>query len=145
MKNKLRSIVGLLLVVAMVFSLAACGSKQEEQEETPEFVYVADFQPIKNDSESSMRPRFFTDDGFYTMCYEKVGENRPEGAVPTYQGEFDVYGYLLYFVSNDGAIRKLDGYETLAAPSDEEDRLNYDSGSNITCLLGGENGTLVVV
>lgn len=98
MKRKLTTkITAMLLVLVMAVSLCACGSSSADKngsktgtEETPAYVYSADFQTILTGSERSFEPRGFTANGLYATSYEKVGEDIPEGATVEYEGQYDV-------------------------------------------------------
>ena len=148
MKKKLKSLLAVFLLAAMVLSLAACGNRQEEnqnkQEETSEYVYQASYESRGTDS-SQLEAAVYVDDGYYASAYEKIGEREPEeGEVAEYEGQFDIYGYKIYFVSNDGKKKEL-AYKPLPAPEDTENRLNYYSGSNLQRLLPGEDGNLIAI
>lgn len=148
MNKKLKSLLALLLLAAMLLSLSACGKKQDEdqnnQETVPEYVYRASFESLGSDSRQ-LDPSVYTDEGYYALSYEKIGEREPnEGEVAEYEGQFDVYGYKVFFVSNDGKKTELD-YEPLPVPEKTEEYLNYYSGSSIQRLLPGENGNLIAI
>lgn len=100
MKHKIRSTAALLLALCMALSLAGCGDNGGSTSEkpadggtaqTPEYVYTASFTTLFKNSEDFPSPKAVTGDGFYTVAREKVGENIPEGAVPDYEGQFDVF------------------------------------------------------
>ena len=73
MRKNMRSFLCLLLVLAMVLSLAACGQKQEENqektektEEHPDTVYT--YESLKLDNKllpNGITPMAYTDQGFY--------------------------------------------------------------------------------
>ena len=146
MNKKLQSALLFLLAFAMLFSLAACGKQEVKPEETPapEYVYQASYQAMDGDVQS-MSPRIYTDEGFYATAYMKIGENKPEGAVAEYEGQFDVYGYKLYFVSNDGTARELSDYEPLPVMENTEDYMDFGSGSDLNGLLLDNDGRLVAI
>ena len=154
MKKKLRSILCLLLALAMALSLAACGSKESKTDqpgetaapETPEFVYTAGYTPLKAGDSNSLSPQVYTDDGFYAASYEKVGERElHEGETLQYEGQLDLYGSRLYFVSNKGEVKLLEGYEPLPSPEDTEGRTAYNSGSGVDTLRLNAEGKLIAV
>ena len=91
MKN-MKKMIAMLMALTMMFALVACGSKEEkkEAEETPEYVYASKYTTIAENSETYLNPRAFTDSGFYSTSYEKVGENIPEGV--TNIGIYTFYG-----------------------------------------------------
>lgn len=152
MKRKLRSLLGLVLALAMLLSLAACGSKTEEnntkqEEEHPEMVYAAESLALNaSELRDGISPAAYTDEGFYGLSYGKIGEQEiPEGVVPEYEGEYDIYGYRIYFVGYDGSVRQLKGYTPMDAPEDPGDMLEWYSGSNLNSLFAEESGDLIAV
>ena len=116
MKNRARRILALLLVAVMALGLAACGKSggdsgkpgQTEQEQHPEFAYVAEYKTILKDQENGYSPRAYTDDGFYAISWEKISSEIPEGVTPEYEGQYDVYGSFIYFVDFSGKAEKLE-------------------------------------
>ena len=85
MRKNMRSFLCLLLVLAMVLSLAACGQKQEENqektektEEHPDTVYT--YESLKLDNKilpNGITPMAYTDQGFYGQVYAEVVAPRP--------------------------------------------------------------------
>ena len=85
MRKNMRSFLCLLLVLAMVLSLAACGQKQEENqektektEEHPDTVYT--YESLKLDNKllpNGITPMAYTDQGFYGQVYDEVVVPRP--------------------------------------------------------------------
>ena len=125
--KKFRSVICLLLVLVMALGLAACGSqssegskesgevkggeKKEEAAGKEEMVYVAEFTPVDVPEEVYLNPRCYTADGFYATSYEKTGERElAEGEELEYEGQLDIYANVLYFVSREGKLTKLDKY-----------------------------------
>ena len=92
MRKNVRSLLCLLLVLAMVLSLAACGQMQEQNqektdapEEHPDTVYT--YESLKLDNKilpNGITPMVYTDEGFYGQVYDEVVAPRPlmaDGAV----------------------------------------------------------------
>ena len=85
MRKNMRSFLCLLLVLAMVLSLAACGKKQEENQEKPEKTEehpdtVYTYESLKLDSKllpNGITPMAYTDQGFYGQVYDEVVVPRP--------------------------------------------------------------------
>ena len=144
MKNRLKSLLALLLAAVMVLSLAACGKsedgsgdKEDGDEEHPEFAYTAVFDKIASDQDVSLYPRVYTEDGFYSTSYEKIGNNTPEGVTPEYEGQYDVYGSFLYFVGFDGKVEKLANYQRMEPPANDGDYKDCSDGDPVQVLERG--------
>ena len=58
-------------------------------------------------------------------CWEKIGEEIPEGVTPEYEGQYDVYGMHLYSIGLDGSTQLLEGYQPLEV---EGDGSTYNNG-----------------
>lgn len=151
MKNRLKSLLSLLLAAAMMLSLAACGKsgdgsedKDKADEDHPEFAYTAVFEKIAGEQEVSLYPRAYTEDGFYSTSYEKIGNNTPEGVTPEYEGQYDVYGSFLYFVSFDGKVEKLENYQRLEPPANDGNYKDFNSSSDVNGICVSDDGKLVV-
>ena len=153
MKKSIRALLCLTLALAMALSLAACGQTSAPAEENKDseatvtdYVYKADFTPIEAVEDTYFNPCAFTPDGFYASSYEKVGERELyEGEKLEYDGQLDVYGPGLYFISNDGKVKKLDAYQPLPTPEDSEDRTNYSSGSDLMVVGLNDSGELTAI
>lgn len=124
MKN-IKRLTAALLALTMALSLAACGGsgatnggsgKPNADEETPAYVYNADFNEIISGSERYLNPRFYTDNGFYAASYEKVGEREhAEDETASYEGEYDIYQNKLFFVDYSGSVSELVNYKPMGA------------------------------
>lgn len=157
MKHTMRVMLCLLLAFAMLASFSACGSKSpaantdtaaEDKTEAKEdrMVYVAEFQPVKTRIENGISPVAYTEDGFYAQSWEKIGQREiPKDAVMRYEGEYDIYGSVLYYIKLDGTAQKLEGYSGIAIPEDTEDRMDYFGSSSLSKLFINEDGTLTSV
>ena len=155
MNKTIKALLCLCLALSMVLSFAACGSKSEtpagdqpEAEATPsdKLVYAAEFLKVDNTTENGYQPMCYTADGFYAQSWEKTGEREiPEDAIIQYEGQYDIYGSALYFVSYDGKVRRLDAYTGAAVPEDTKDRMDYFGNSNISQLLVNDDGTLTAL
>ena len=152
MKDRLKSLLALLLAAVMALSLAACGKsedgsgdKDSQDESDPEFAYVAEYTELAKNQENYLNPRAYTEDGFYSTSYEKIGENIPEGVTPEYEGQYDVYGSFLYFVSFDGKIEKLENYKPMDPPANEEGLRDYNSSSDVSNIVVSPEGKLAAI
>lgn len=150
MKN-MKRFIGLVMALAMLLSLAACGSKAEQggaqgadEGEHPEFAYVTSFTELYR-GEQYFYPRLVTDEGFYSVSAEKVGEEIPEGAVLQWEGQYDVYENRLYFVSSDGSITKLEAYKPISSGIEREGKKEFYGGSDLSALFLSPEGNLIAV
>ncbi len=148
MKRYGKAGIALLLALALMLSLAACGKQEEaakpEDTQQPEMVYTAAFQKL-SDSSNYMNPQLFTEDGFYAVTHEKVGTEVPEGATIEYEGQYDVYETRLQFVGKDGKSQSLTEYEPLPKAENTENYPEFYSGSGITGMCMLPDGNLAVV
>ena len=152
MKDRLKSLLALLLAAVMVLSLAACGKsgesedkKDQADENTPEFAYVAEYKTLTEDQNTYLSPRVYTEEGFYSTSWEKIGDNTPEGVTPEYEGQYDVYGTLIYFVSFDGKVEKLENYQRLEPPANDGDYRDFNSSSDVNGICVSDDGKLVAI
>ena len=164
MKNTFKRLSALALALIMAFTACACGNSDaamkgdETKEETPAYIYNTEFKTLLSDSERSLNPRLFTDDGFYAVSYEKVGERElEEGETLEYEGQLDIYGSKLFFVDFDGNYKELTDYKSVNSDvilSDPElIPEGYDpaavrekyTGSDLYGLGMGNDGNLIAV
>ena len=150
---KARKIISMLLVLCLCLSLAACGkgnegaspvTKNEPQAETPEFVYAAEYTTLIEGTENYLTVRGYTGDGFYVSSMEKTGENIPEGIMPRYEGEYDVYETYLYFVDFEGNMEKIEEYSVIPPEVDEEGRREFSSSSNLSGIAFTDDGFVTI-
>ena len=124
--SKMRKSLALLLAAAMMLALAACGGDsgsnanantnpgKAAETPTPEFVYAADFIPMKTSSDQYFSVRLTTPEGFYGTQNEVVGQRElSEGEVLEYEGQLDIYAERLYFMGLDGSMTLLENYEPM--------------------------------
>ena len=134
--KKIKNILSLLLAAAMILSLAACGKNSEiktEETPTPEYVYTSEYKTLQ-EGERGLNAVLFTQDGFYSLEHEKIGEKEHE-APAEYEGQYDIYEQRLYFVGFDGTKTKLEGFEPIRAESVEE---GHEFNCSVNTIL--ENG-----
>lgn len=132
MKKQMIRVLTLALCVVMVLGLAACGSNgqgtapaQEPQSAqstqntqnaqsdgtaaASEYAWKSSFVTIPTDEDTPMfQPLLFTDNGFLATGQVTLGRREPaEGEIEEYEGQFNIYGSMLYFISGDGKIEPL--------------------------------------
>ena len=150
MKQTIKRTLCLVCACAMLFGLCACGS-QPQSEATPtaapdELVYTGKFTALPVTPENGLSTLAYTDDGLYAQTWEKIGEREiPEGAEIRYEGEYDLFGPALYFVSYDGTARRLEKYQTIPVPEDDQDRMDYYGSSSLERMMLQDDGTLIVL
>ena len=146
--KKTTRIISLLLVAVLALSLCACGSGGDngnnggngkaDSTPTPEYVYSASFSKLDNgDSKGSLYPSLYTDDGFYTVETEKVGEMEHDTPAE-WEGQYDIYENRLYLNGYDGTRTKLDAYAPISLEAHEQ-----TSTSNISNLCVMPDGNLM--
>lgn len=175
MKFMMKRILAAILCLLMLLPLAACGrSEKTEEEKTPEYVYRAEYKKLGSFKNGYLNARFFTEDGYYAVSYEKVGEtvvysdNAETGEpMPAPQpAEFaalgtedvteeipdgentvveDVYACLLYFVGFDGTIEKLSGYKYLEPKQNTDNMKEFYSGVDMSGFHRCDDGTFITV
>ena len=93
-----------------------------------------------------MQPCLFTEDGFYATASEKVGRQEvPEDQVEEYEGQFDIYATLLYFIDYSGNVKTLENY-TPAMPSENtEGYKDFGSYTSLGRPVLNPDGNLVVL
>ncbi len=152
-----RKIFALLLVLAMLLSLAACGKTQQGETPqssggstaAPENVYAAEYKPLnigKYPAASTVSPACYTEDGFYTVINEKISDEVPEdGAAVTYKGQTGTFEWRLYFVGFDGTVTRLEKYAPLSAMENPEGYADFSSNNYVDSVLLNSDGSLVVL
>ncbi len=144
--KKTTKLISLLLVAAMALALCACGKDGDdsnngnggkaENTPMPEYVYSADFKTLTG-TESYIRPYIYTDDGFYSVQQEKVGEKEHETPAE-YEGQYDIYEARLYFNGYDGKCSRLEDYAPVRMEANGE-----TATSNISQLCLLSDGSLM--
>ena len=79
------------------------------------YVYHAEFVPLSGAGGNRFTAYACQNGRILAGCYEKIGENIPEGVTPEYEGQYDVYGTRLYSIGLDGSLQALEGYQPLEA------------------------------
>ena len=136
----------LLLAFALCLGLlTGCGKPKDREPEAETAgsgeTYAASFRSIAIPEDSWVQA-FALDDGSLLLAlHEKLSEGEiPEGAVPVYEGQFDVYGTRLYRVGEDGTLIPL-AFELPEKEASGEERPGESASRSLTGLLvlpGGE-------
>ena len=147
MKKRIKSILALMLAAVMLLALTACGKDGEQgtpakpkDTPTPEFVYTSSYKTLSTGT-NGMNAQLFTEDGFYSVESEKVGEKEHDQPAE-WEGQYDIYEEAIYFVGFDGSRTKLADYEPVRPDSDME---GHDYGSYISALIQGQDGQLITL
>ena len=163
-------ILSLFLCLVMVFSLAACGKSSQTEAPAPEsenvqnntseqssteapaptgsteYAWKSDFMTIASDSSGAVQPVLYTDDGFYATGQEKIGRMEiPEGQVEEYEGQYDIYSTVLYFVDKNGKTEKLPNYVPAVPMSNTEGYKDFYSYCNLGRPVMNKDGNLVAL
>ena len=145
-----------ILCLVMLFSLAACGKEGKPDSsgrtdsntvsENVSYAYKPDFLTVESDARWGISPVIFTDDGFYGTGNILVGRQEvPEGTVEDYEGQYDIYGTMLYFVGSDGKARRLANYVPGQPAENTENYRDFSSYCSLgRPVLNGE-GKLVAL
>ena len=170
--KKLRCLLALVLALAMMLSLAACGEKKEEVDPavSSEMVYTS--ESVRVDSpllKNGISPMLYTEEGFYGISYEETedgpatlereeaeaesddageepaGENGEEAVKEEKRVEAEDNGCRLYFVSYDGEVRQFSAYRALPAEPDPGDKTGFYSGTGFSTMLQEPDGGLLIV
>lgn len=157
MRKPTKKIIALLLMLAMALSLAACGSTDSgstaakdtsakaEATPAPEFAYKAEFKNLTSDMPDGIAPLVMNDSGIYVATREKVGENIPDGAVPEYEGQYDIYEPRLIFISFDGTQTQLENYVPMKDESGNEGKRDYISSTMPEVAVLDKDGNIVLL
>ena len=157
MKRTSLRVLAMLLCVVMVLSLAACGKESTAQPSstapadasqpgTAAYAYKSSFTPIATDSEWGISPALYTEDGFYATGSEKTGRREPaEGEVEEYDGQFDIYSTILYFVDASGKATRLSNYVPSAPAENTEGRKEFYSYTGLGRPVLNNDGKLAVL
>lgn len=145
----MKRILSLLCLAALLLSLltGCAGPKPTAPTESaaPEEVYTARFQELRFPEGAKPSLWALTEDGLYAAAYEKLADGEvPEGRTLDYEGQYDVMGWRLYRVGDDGTAARLE-YEPLPAPADTEGRRGYSAELGVERLLPGPDGGLIVL
>ena len=157
MKRTSLRVLAMLLCAAMILSLAACGKEKPAQPGstapvdagqpgTTAYAYKSNFIPIATDSEWGISPVYYTDDGFYASGTEKIGRREvAEDQVEEYEGQFDLYATILYFVDSNGKAERLPNFVPAVPESNDKDLPEFYSYTSLGRPTLNSDGHLVAV
>ena len=137
---------GLMAALAVCLCLCACARTEsaERQPASPKKTYVSDFVPLVKADPDYITVRGFEDGMIYYSKSEKVGDNTPEGVLPDYAGQFDIYEAFLYRTDRTGSSSKLEGYKSVDSPVNDAGLRSFSSGSDLLGICFTDDGFLTV-
>ncbi|MBQ9662709.1 MAG: extracellular solute-binding protein [Oscillospiraceae bacterium] len=166
MKKSMIRFLSLALCLVMILGLAACeniaqdnskpqsspeaqnaGSTAETGAPAGGYAWKSEFLSVKTeDEENSIQPALFVDGGFYATGQVKLGRQEvPEDQVEEYEGQFDIYGTALYYVTLDGTVTKLPNYTPAEPIKNTEGKKDFYSYCNLGRPVLTPEGNLLVL
>lgn len=140
----------LCLALALVMALCVftgCGDRNRDgdstepgnTEEPTGFVYVPEYVTVDGKFRNSLSYNTIYANGcIYAPVYEMIEDRTPEDVTPEYEGEYWVYGYVIYKINMDGSTEKID-YTPLELPE------GTDGSTNINAMDISEDGSMCVL
>lgn len=135
MKKVISYILTAALCLSLFAGLTGCGGKKGEtpdpsnpsadpgkpgQTDTadPEFVYVPEYVNVEGEFNNGLESLIYHEGRFLTSSYGKIGERElEEGEVLQWEGQNWIWGHRLYWLSLDGKVEEISGYEPLTVES----------------------------
>ena len=172
MNNTMIRVLSLALCLMMVLALTACGSSgqgsapaQETQSAqstqntqtsqsggtsssaASEYAWKSSFLPItREDDDTPIQPILFTDDGVYASGQVTLGRREAsEGEVEEYEGQFNIYGSMLYFITKDGKLEPLPKYVPVPPMANPENYKDFYSYQNLGTPIVNADGNLMLL
>ena len=172
MNNTMIRVLSLALCLMMVLALTACGSSgqgsapaQETQSAqstqntqtsqsggtsssaASEYAWKSSFLPItREDDDTPIQPILFTDDGVYASGQVTLGRREAsEGEVEEYEGQFNIYGSMLYFITKDGKLEPLPKYVPVPPRANPENYKDFYSYQNLGTPIVNADGNLMLL
>ena len=154
--------LSMVLCVMMILGLAACGNSSgnsggeqsnpstsgmtntPDNGNAPGYVWKSEFHDIEIEStDGYVQPVLFTDDGFYAKSQVLIGRREAaEGQTETYEGQFDIYSTMLYFVHRDGTVEKLPNFKPSEPRANTEGKKDFYSDCELGALVRTPDGKL---
>ncbi len=154
MNHSLTRYLSLVMCLVMLVCLAACGKDKAEPTPTPgstgsdaiSYAYKSEFLPIVSDARWGLTPIIYTDDGFYATGNIVIGRQEvPEGSVEEYEGQYDIYGTMIYFVDQSGKAQRLPNYVPGKPIENTENYRDFSSYCNLGRPVLNADGKLVAL
>ena len=154
MNHSLTRYLSLVMCLVMLVCLAACGKDKAEPTPTPgstgsdaiSYAYKSEFLPIVSDARWGLTPVIYTDDGFYATGNIVIGRQEvPEGSVEEYEGQYDIYGTMIYFVDQSGKAQRLPNYVPGKPIENTENYRDFSSYCNLGRPVLNADGKLVAL
>ena len=172
MNNTMIRVLSLALCLMMVLALTACGSSgqgsapaQETQSAqstqntqtsqsggtsssaASEYAWKSSFLPItREEDDTPIQPILFTDDGVYASGQVTLGRREAsEGEVEEYEGQFNIYGSMLYFITKDGKLEPLPKYVPVPPRDNPENYKDFYSYQNLGTPIVNADGNLMLL
>ncbi len=138
-----------ILTAALCLSLlCGCGAPAPSDPAgtaAPEEGYASAFTRLRFPEGAQPSLWALTDGGLYAASREKLADGEvPEGKTLDYEGQYDVMGWRLYHIGEDGAAAPL-AYEPLPAPEDTEGRRGFSAEVGVEGLPSAPDGGLLVL
>lgn len=147
MKAMKRYLCVALALVTALCAFTGCGDKKgggdspdpNNTAEPTGFVYVPEYVTVQGEFKNNLSYNSTYANGYiYAPSYEMIEDRTPEGVTPEYEGEYWVYGYVIYKIALDGSCEKI-GYTPMELPEGAEGSTNIN-GMDIAedgsmCLL----------
>ncbi len=154
--KKSSRILSLLLCLAMVLALTACGSGDSTAPSGgaeggtattggSEYAYATEFAALKLDGDDVDNLSFAlaADGGYYVYRNEVVGQRELRaGESLDYEGQLNRVRARLYFVTPDGKARPVAGYTPVELPEVADD---HDIRANGSALLRTDEGFVEII
>ena len=169
MNNPIIRVLSLALFLVMVLGLTACGGSQgtapvqetqsaqsaqntqnspsgSSASAAPDYAWKSSFLPISLDENTPIQPILFTDDGVYASGQVTLGRREAsEGEVEEYEGQFNIYGSMLYFITKDGKLEPLPKYVPVPPRDNPENYKDFYSYQNLGTPIVNADGNLMLL
>ena len=173
---KQKKLISIILAAALCLSLLAglsgCGNKNGNSTDPtkptaepgksgqtdvaePEFVYVPEYVDVKGEFQNSFDSLIYHDGRFLTSMYGKIGERElEEGEELQWEGQNWIWGNRLYWLSLDGTLEEITGYEPMQwepetddAPEEGEKDAASDTSANayMDRMMLAPNGDIITL